>query len=132
MSELPSVPFQPLPMREMPRPGAADPPAPPPTVTVVYVRYRDPTPLEFPDRPERLPGPVFHAAGIRLREDEEFLALGEVAWAEENRPLASRYGADLFPAYRNVLTIPKAAILERRDVPLSGGAAGPKVGTEGR
>ncbi len=132
MSESPSVPFVPLPMREVRREGAGDSPSPPPTVRVVYVRYRDPTPLEFPDRPERLPGPVFHAAGILLREDEEFLALGEVAWAEENSPLASRYGADLFPAYRNVLTITKAAILERREVAFPGDGAGRKVGTESR
>ena len=86
-----------------------------PEIRVVYVRYRDPTPLEFPDRPERLPGPVFHAAGILLREDDEFLALGEVAWSEENEALAVKYGRDLFPAYRNVLTIPKATIQERQD-----------------
>ena len=87
----------------------------PPEIRVVYVRYRDPTPLEFPDRPERLPGPVFHVAGILLREDDEFLALGEVAWSGENEVLASQYGRDLFPAYRNILTIPKATIQERRD-----------------
>jgi hypothetical protein len=85
-------------------------------VRVVYVRYHDPNPLEFPDRPERLPGPIFHAAGVLLREDDEFLALGEIAFAEENEPLVGRYGADLFPAYRNVLTVPKATIVERRDV----------------
>lgn len=84
-------------------------------VRVVYVRYRDPNPLEFPDRPERLPGPIFHAAGVLLREDDEFLALGEIAFAGENPPLVQRYGVDLFPAYRNILTIPKATIVERRD-----------------
>jgi hypothetical protein len=87
-----------------------------PKVRVVYVRYRDPNPLEFPDRPERLPGPIFHAAGVVLREDDEFLALGEIAFAEENPPMVQRYGPDLFPAYRNILTIPKATIVERRDV----------------
>ncbi len=93
--------------------------SPPPTVRVVYLRYRDPNPLEFPDRPERLAGPVFHAAGVLLREDDEFLALGEVAFALENPPFVERYGVDLFPAYRNILTVPKAAVLERRDVVVS-------------
>lgn len=118
MSEESRVPFVPLPMSS---PEGAGPSPPPPgrrprTVRVVYVRYRDPNPLELPDRPERLPGPVFHTAGILLREDDEYLALGQVAFAEENPPLAARYGADLFPAYRNVITIPKAAILERKEV----------------
>lgn len=111
----PPVPFLPLPMA-----GESVPTRPPgqprPEVRMVYLRYRDPKPLEFPDRPERLGGPVFHAAGVLLREDDDFLALGEVAFAEENELLARRYGADLFPAYRNVLTVPKAAIVERRDV----------------
>ena len=95
--------------------GAGPKPSVPREVRVVYVRYRDPNPLEFPNRPERLPGPIFHAAGVLLREDDEFLALGEVAFAEENPPMVQRYGADLFPAYRNILTIPKATIVERRD-----------------
>ncbi len=116
MSEEPRPPFVPLPMRPEPAAGSGDERAAPPTVRVVYVRYHDPTPLEFPDRPERLPGPIFHAAGVVLREDDEFLALGEVAFAAENPGLAARYGADLFPAYRNVLTIPKAALVERRDL----------------
>lgn len=116
----PRVPFVPLPMRGEGRgPGASAPPGSGPAeVRLVYVRYRDPSPLEFPDRPERLPGPVFHVAGVLLREDDEFLAVGEVAFAPENPQLAERYGGDLFPAYRNVLTIPKGAILERRDLPL--------------
>ena len=118
MNDEPRVPFVPLPMA----PGrSADPAAEssasvPREIRVVYVRYRDPAPLEFPDRPERLPGPVFHAAGILLREDDEFLALGEVALSEENTALVGRYGRDLFPAYRNVLTIPKPAIQERREI----------------
>jgi hypothetical protein len=107
----------PLPMHAPGAAEAAEPKGPsPPAVRVVYIRYRDPNPLEFPDRPERLPGPVFHAAGVLLREDDEFLALGEVAFAEENPPMVQRYGVDLFPAYRNVLTVPKATIVERRDL----------------
>jgi len=103
-------------MHTAPGEDASNPTGPtPPQVRVVYVRYRDPNPLEFPDRPERLPGPIFHAAGVVLREDDEFLALGEIAFAEENPPMVQRYGADLFPAYRNVLTIPKVTIVERHD-----------------
>jgi len=116
MSEEPRGPFVPLPMHAPPGEGGAAPKGPGTReVRVVYVRYRDPNPLEFPNRPERLPGPIFHAAGVLLREDDEFLALGEIAFAEENPPMVQRYGADLFPAYRNVLTIPKATIVERRD-----------------
>jgi hypothetical protein len=107
----------PLPMHTPAKEGGAEPKdSASREVRVVYVRYRDPNPLEFPDRPERLPGPIFHAAGVLLREDDEFLALGEVAFAEENPPMVQRYGVDLFPAYRNILTIPKAVIVERRDV----------------
>jgi hypothetical protein len=103
-------------MHTAPGEDASNPTGPTPRqVRVVYVRYRDPNPLEFPDRPERLPGPIFHAAGVVLREDDEFLALGEIAFAEENPPMVQRYGADLFPAYRNVLTIPKVTIVERHD-----------------
>ena len=107
----PPPPFVPLPMQGAPAgPGAA-----PRELRVVYLRYRDPNPLMFPERPERLPGPVFHAAGVLLREDDEFLAIGEIAFSDENAPLAGRYGPDLFPAYRNTLTVPKAAVVERRD-----------------
>ncbi len=116
--EAPDV-FVPLPMAATTARGGPEPAVgPPPVLTVVYVRYRDPKPLEFPDRPEKLGGPIFHAAGVRLREDETFLALGEVAFAEENEPLVRRYGRDLFPAYRNILTIPKAALVERIDLEL--------------
>jgi hypothetical protein len=116
VSDTPQGPFVPLPMHAPPAEGAATPKGSGTReVRVVYVRYHDPNPLEFPNRPERLPGPIFHAAGVLLREDDEFLALGEVAFAEENPPMVQRYGADLFPAYRNVLTIPKATIVERRD-----------------
>ena len=123
MNEEPRVPFVPLPMSGGPSAGPAAGSSAPDSreIRVVYVRYRDPTPLEFPDRPERLPGPVFHAAGILLQEDDEFLALGEVALSEENSPLAGQYGRDLFPAYRNVLTIPKPAIQERREVTVRSG-----------
>ncbi len=111
------VPFVPLPMHSGGRGSAPGPgkEGRPVEVQVVYVRYRDPNPLEFPDRPGKLAGPVFHAAGVLLREDDEFLALGEIAFSEENQPLVGRYGVDLFPAFRNVLTLPKASILERRD-----------------
>jgi hypothetical protein len=127
VSEDSRVPFVPLPMRSDSTEGTAPAPPPPPReVRVVYLRYRDPNPLEFPDRPERLPGPVFHAAGVLLREDDEYLALGEVAFSEENPPLAQRYGADLFPAYRNVLTVPKTAIVERRDVLVTTGPSSGK------
>lgn len=117
MSETPLLPL--VPSTAPPDTGEA-PGGPvklsPHEVRVVYVRYRDPNPLEFPGRPERLAGPIFHAAGILLRENSEFLALGEVAFSEENEPFVRRYGADLFPAYRNILTVPKGAIVERRDV----------------
>ena len=118
MNEEPRVPFVPLPMTSHPSAGPVEggSASTPREIRIVYVRYRDPTPLEFPDRPERLPGPIFHVAGVLLREDEEFLALGEVALSEENAPLAAQYGRDLFPAYRNVLTIPKASILDRREI----------------
>ena len=138
MSEEPRVPFVPLPMSSGPTVGSPDegPARAPREIRVVYVRYRDPTPLEFPDRPERLPGPVFHAAGVLLREDDEFLALGEVALSEENAPLAGQYGRDLFPAYRNVLTIPKPAIQERRELTVRSAGdlrpgAGPGPGSTG-
>ncbi len=134
MSDGPRGPFVPLPMhsdaegnRAPGVPGAE----PSHGLRVVYVRYRDPNPLEFPDRPEKLPGPIFHAAGVLLREDEEFLALGEIALAEENPLLVQRYGVDLFPAYRNVLTIPKATIVQRRDFEASETAGEASVGAEG-
>lgn len=117
MTELPRPPFVPLAMH--PSGGGESGGSKAPgreEVRVVYLRYRDPNPLEFPDRPERLPGPIFHTAGVLLREDDEFLALGEIAFAEENPPMVQRYGVDLFPAYRNVLTVPKATIVERRDI----------------
>ncbi|HLY77572.1 MAG TPA: hypothetical protein VKT21_06770 [Thermoplasmata archaeon] len=131
MNETPPDPFIPLPMvTPTGAPSAALSGSAPREVRVVYVRYRDPHPLEFPDRPERLPGPIFHAAGVLLREDDTFLALGEVAFAEENPPLARRYGVDLFPAYRNILTIPKTALVERRDVVVER-APTPGLPTEG-
>ncbi len=108
-------PFVPLPMAGGPA-GPAPASAPPPPVTVVYLRYRDPQPLEFTGSQGVLPGPIFHAAGILLREDDEFIALGEVAHLEENPEYARRFGRDMFPAFRHVLTVPKAAIVERRDV----------------
>jgi hypothetical protein len=117
VTETPRGPFVPLPMHSSAGAGTAGAQGSERReVRVVYVRYRDPNPLEFPDRPERLPGPIFRAAGVLLREDDEFLALGEIAFAEENPELMSRYGADLFPAYRNILTIPKASIVERREM----------------
>ena len=133
MNEEPDSPpvFVPLPMAGEPRPDApvaGD--AARPAVRIVYLRYRDPRPLEFPDRPGKLGGPIFHAAGVLLREDDAFVALGEVAFAEENAALVQRYGRDLFPAYRNILTVPKAAIVARLDVsvdlgsPVTGGPEG--------
>lgn len=135
------TPFLPLPVLGR-SPVAADPgsgAAPPGPIDVVYVSYRDPQPLEFPGTAGLLPGPVFHAAGVLLREDDAFLALGEVAFARENAPYVGKYGADLFPAYRHVLTIPKACVLERRTIRLDpqtgrrsekgGTGGGPIVGT---
>ncbi len=116
----------PLPMAGDPTRADASPLAPGPLL-IVYVRYRDPAPLEFPGVAGLMPGPIFHAAGILLREDEGFLALGEVAFGEENRPFTVRFGADLFPAYRHVLTIPKETILDRRTFPLEGGPPGKEV-----
>ena len=96
-------------------PTGSNPPRPPgEPIEIVYVRYRDPAPLEFPGTVGLIPGPIFHAAGVLLREDEGFLALGEVALAGENGSFAQRFGPDLFPAYRHVLTIPKETILDRR------------------
>ncbi len=89
-------------------------------IQIVYVRYRDPAPLEFPGVAGLMPGPIFHAAGVLLREDEGFLALGEIAFGEENGPFTQRFGSDLFPAYRHVLTIPKETILDRRTFLLEG------------
>ena len=115
--ESPPVPFVPLPMAgEGPPTGKGS--AALGEVRVVYLKYRDPKPLEFPDRPGLMGGPIFHAGGVLLREDDEFLALGEVAFADENDLLAGRYGADLFPAYRNILTVPKAS--NRRTAGLRG------------
>lgn len=105
--------FVPLPMAGEPQ-YASPPVFAAGAIQVVYVRYRDPAPLEFPGVAGLMPGPIFHAAGVLLREDEEFLALGEVAFAEENGSFTQRFGSDLFPAYRHVLTIPKETILERR------------------
>ncbi len=108
------TPFVPLPIAGRPLPTASPAGPGPSPVEVVYVRYRDPDPLEFPGERGRLPGPIFHAAGVLLREDEEFLALGEIAFAVDNPEYAQRFGGDLFPSYRHVLTIPKASLLERR------------------
>lgn len=131
MTEEVPVPFTPLPMHpEAPSRPSEVAGAPSPEVVLVYVRYRDPNPLEFPDRPERIPGPIFHAGGILLREDDEFLALGEVALREENPLLEERYGKDLFPAYRNVLTVPKGTIVERRDVRIHDSRSGEGIGRD--
>ena len=111
-------PFVPLPLARPAGTPAAPEAARLPPVELVYVRYRDPQPLEFPGTIGMLPGPVFHAGGVLLREDEEFLALGEVAFATENEPYVRRFGVDLFPSYRHILTIPKASILERRSFPI--------------
>ncbi len=108
-------PFVPLPMAGAPSPTA--PPSGSPLI-VVYVRYRDPDPLEFAGVKGILAGPVFHAAGVLQREDDEFIALGEIARPGENPEYVARFGKDMFPAYRNVLTIPKVAIVERRDMPV--------------
>jgi len=105
-------PFVPLPMRGSP------PRPPPPSLQLVYVVYRPPEALEFPGVRGILPGPVFHAAGILLREDDEYLALGEVALPEENPEYVDRFGKALFPAFRHILTLPKGVILGRRDFPL--------------
>ena len=109
MTEGPS-PFVPISMAGGPAPAEAIRPR------VVYVKYRAPAPLEFPGVQGILPGPVFHVAGVLLREDDEFLALGEVAFAAENPEYARRFGKDMFPAFRHILTIPKASILERKDL----------------
>ncbi len=108
-------PFVPLPMAGNSSVKSAEPTTP---LTVVYVSYRDPDPLEFAGTKGLLPGPIFHAAGVLLREDAEFLALGEIARPAENPEYVARFGKDMFPAYRNVLTIPKVAIVARRDLPI--------------
>jgi hypothetical protein len=112
------APFVPLPMHGSP----SRPPSPP--VHLVYLVYRAPEALEFPGVQGTLAGPVFHVAGVLLREDEEHLALGEVALAEENPEYADRFGKGLFPAFRHVLTLPKAAILRRRDFSVGPGPEG--------
>jgi hypothetical protein len=108
MSEGPG-PFVPLPV------VGREPPTTTPKVQVVYVRYRAPDPLEFPGVGGILPGPIFHVAGVLLREDSEFLALGEVAFAPDNPDYVARFGRNLFPAFRHILTIPKASVLQRQD-----------------
>lgn len=50
-----------------------------------------------------------------IREDDDFLFLGERALLKDNARLAERYGADMFPAYRNVIPVRKADIMERID-----------------
>ena len=125
------VPFVPLPIAGRPSPPAPGTGRDGAPVEVVYVRYRDPDPLEFPGERGRLPGPIFHAAGVLLREDEEFLALGEIAFAADNPEYMARFGGDLFPSYRHVLTIPKASILERRTLPPRPPGAEPPPGTVG-
>ncbi len=50
-----------------------------------------------------------------IREDDDFLFLGERALLKDNAKLAERYGADMFPAYRNVIPVRKVDIMERID-----------------
>ncbi len=121
------APFVPLPMH-----GSGPSRGPPPAVRLVYVIYRPPEALEFPGVQGILPGPIFHAAGILLREDEEYLALGEVAFPEENPEYVQRFGRALFPAFRHILTLPKSALLGRKDFPLGGASPGdgPSESTE--
>ncbi|MEM3670588.1 MAG: hypothetical protein QW767_02465 [Thermoprotei archaeon] len=94
---------------------------------LAYVRYADPKP--FTERPgEQLTleshRVVFQAAGIVIKEDGEYLVLGEVADIGDNRSLAEKYGADMFPSYRNVVPIRKVDILELREVELEEKTAG--------
>ncbi len=112
--------FVPLPMAGDPA-GKDQPVGPSGPLRIVYIRYRDPAPLEFPGVSGMMAGPIFHAAGVLLREDDEFVALGEVAFGAENAAFCDRFGAGLFPAYRHILTIPKETILDRRtfDIELS-------------
>ena len=113
-----NAPFVPLPMHGSPPHRAAR------AIRLVYVVYRPPEALEFPGVQGTLPGPVFHAAGVLLREDEEHLALGEVAFPEENPEYVQRFGKALFPAFRHILTLPKSVILQRKDFPLGPPAPG--------
>lgn len=58
---------------------------------------------------------TFRVAGLIIREDEEFLLLGESAVLQDNPSVGDRVGKDLFPSYRNVLPVRKKDIIERID-----------------
>lgn len=82
---------------------------------ISYVKYREQRSLA-PQGSSVSYEAVFRAAGIVVREEEEILFLGEIATREDNVDLLHRFGADMLPAYRNVLPIRKEDIIERQDV----------------
>lgn|GEM_PF-2873727 len=85
---------------------------------VCYIRYSDPMPFR-PDGRQGIQADefraVFRTAGMLIREDDEYLFLGERAVLDDNIRLAERYGADMFPAYRNVIPVRKIDIMDRID-----------------
>lgn len=87
----------------------------PSRVRVAYVRYADPMPFSSQpstDVPLESLRMVFQVAGIVVREDDEYLVLGEVARISDNSGFAAKHGSDMFPAYRNVLPIRKSDIVK--------------------
>ncbi|MEM3851977.1 MAG: hypothetical protein QXP70_03155 [Methanomassiliicoccales archaeon] len=84
---------------------------------ICFIRYVDPSPFP-PDNRDPFAEhyrAIFAVAGIVLREDEDFLLIGEKASAEDNPKLASRFGQDMFPAYRNIIAVRKKDIISRQD-----------------
>jgi hypothetical protein len=83
---------------------------------ITYVKYRDAAPFTHAAGSEvRM---VFRTAGMVIKEDNEFLVMGEVCTKEDNEQAAVNFGSDMFPAYRSVLPIRKEDIVERRDFEL--------------
>jgi len=83
-----------------------------------YLKYSDPKPFRSePGKNLLVPEMriTFRVAGLIIREDEEFLLLGESAVLQDNPSVGDRVGKDLFPSYRNVLPVRKKDIIERID-----------------
>lgn len=99
----------------------------PSLVRVACVKYADPKPFSSePSTDVSLESHrvVFQVAGIIVREDDEYLVLGEIASLSDNGAFAAKFGSDMFPAYRNVVPIRKSDVVELRIVELEEGAAG--------
>lgn len=83
---------------------------------ITYVKYRDVA--SFSRGQGKEVRTVFRTAGMVIREDNEFLVMGEVCTKEDNEQAAVNFGSDMFPAYRSVVPIRKEDIVERRDFEL--------------